>query len=120
MNLMRQLGGSFGIAVLGTYVTNNTNVHRAALIAHVSPVNPVYQHTLMHITHELQANGLTFIAAQKAAFGLIAQMLDIQTITMSYNDAFLLIGMTCLFVSPTIFLLRNRLPVGTHTVEISE
>ena len=110
MNLMRQLGGSFGIAVLGTYVTNDTNTHRTALIAHVAPGNPIYQNTLMHLTHELQANGLTFIAAQKAAVGLIAQMLEIQAMTMSYDDAFLLIGMAVVIVSPTIFLMRNRMP----------
>ena len=37
INLARQLGGSFGIAILATYITVHTQIHRVDLIANVYP-----------------------------------------------------------------------------------
>src|SRR5438034_925505 len=50
INLSRQLGGSFGIAVLGTYLNNHIELHRVQLIAHVSSGNPLAQQRLLQLT----------------------------------------------------------------------
>ena len=42
INLFRQLGGSFGIAVLNTYITNQSKFHRYNLVAYLTPGNPLY------------------------------------------------------------------------------
>ncbi|MDQ2731232.1 MAG: DHA2 family efflux MFS transporter permease subunit [Armatimonadota bacterium] len=112
MNLMRQLGGSFGIAVLGTYITNMTEVHRSALIAHISPSNPAYQHTMTTLTHAMMAKGLSPAAAQHAAIGVIAGDVQIQAVTLSYDNAFLLIGLAVVVVSPAVLVLRNKMTSG--------
>lgn len=109
MNLMRQLGGSFGIAVLGTYITNMTQVHRSALVAHVNPGNPAFQHTMSTLTQVFVTRGLSVVAAQHAAIGMIAKNVQIQSTTLAYDNAFLLIGLTVVFVSPAVFVLRNKL-----------
>ncbi|MCA1595665.1 MAG: DHA2 family efflux MFS transporter permease subunit, partial [Chloroflexi bacterium] len=85
MNLMRQLGGSFGIAALGTYVTNMSTVHRVDLVAHVSAGNPVYQHTMAGIAQGLVNKGYSHVAAQHAAFGIIAGTVDRQATTMAFD-----------------------------------
>ena len=36
INLFRQLGGSFGIAVLNTYITNMTRFHRTDLVTNLT------------------------------------------------------------------------------------
>src|SRR5207237_5275539 len=55
INLSRQLGGSFGLAVLGTYLNNHIEYHRVQLITHVSVGNPVAQQRLLQLTHGLIA-----------------------------------------------------------------
>ena len=40
INLARQLGGSFGIAILATYVTVHTQFHRVDLLANIYPGQP--------------------------------------------------------------------------------
>src|SRR6185503_16836448 len=42
INLARQLGGSFGIAVLGAYLTRHIAYHRADLAANMYPGNPAF------------------------------------------------------------------------------
>src|ERR1043165_8968446 len=46
INLMRQLGGSFGIAVLATYLTNHTVVHMQQLGSHLYAGNPLLEQRL--------------------------------------------------------------------------
>jgi len=39
INLARQMGGSFGIAILGTYLSNRTSAHYASLVTNTYPSN---------------------------------------------------------------------------------
>ncbi len=107
LNLMRQLGGSFGIAVLGTYITNMTAAHRTALVAHLYNGNPVFEQRVQELTLALASKGYSLAAAKQAALAIIDRTVQLQAMTMSYNDAFLLIGLTVVLVSPAVFLLRT-------------
>src|SRR5258708_32088699 len=40
-NMMRQLGGSFGIALVNTYLTNRNAVHRTDLVSNLTPGDPL-------------------------------------------------------------------------------
>src|SRR5262249_13469965 len=57
INLSRQLGGSFGIAVLGTYLSNHIQLHRVQLIAHVTPGNPLVEQRLQLFAAGFMAHG---------------------------------------------------------------
>lgn len=107
INLMRQMGGSFGIAYLSTYVTNRTDIHRNMLATYLYPENPLFAQRLNLISHRFMTHGYDAHAAQKAAMGLIDRTVTLQAMTMSYNDAFLLIGYCVVLVSPAVFLLRT-------------
>src|SRR2546430_17714543 len=56
-NLMRQLGGSVGIAVSATLVQRFTAIHRADLIANVTAFSEVTRERLAGITARLIATG---------------------------------------------------------------
>ncbi len=107
LNLMRQLGGSFGIAALGTYVSHRAAMHYSALANYITPESPAFQMRLQSLTQAMIAKGYDTISAQKAAYGLIAGTLNSQSATMSFNDAFMLIGITVVLVSPAVFILRG-------------
>jgi len=107
LNLMRQLGGSFGIAVLGTYLTHRTAMHYDALSSYLYPQNPTFQVRLQALTHAMAAKGYDLVTARKAAYAILGGTLQTQSITMSFNDAFLLIGLSVVIVSPAVFVLRG-------------
>ncbi len=52
-NLMRNLGGSIGIAGLTTLVARGAQSNQAAFVSHFSPYSPVYQQKLAAIQHGL-------------------------------------------------------------------
>ena len=113
MNLMRQLGGSFGIAALSTFLDNDMDIHRTSLVAHVSPGNPIYQHLNWQISHGLLAKGYDTAAAQKGSLGIIDHLVQAQAATMAFNDAFFIIGIATIVAAPAVFLLRSRKRVAT-------
>jgi DHA2 family multidrug resistance protein len=115
LNLCRQLGGSFGIAVLSTYLTNMAAYHRNNLVGHLYPWNPAVVQRLGMLTNAFIAKGNDAVAARKMALAALDRTVQVQASTMSFNDAFLLIGMAVLLVSPAIFLLRKPQQSGPPT-----
>jgi len=107
LNLTRQIGGSLGIAALSTYLTRTTASHRLALISHLYPQNPYFQQRMYELTMGMQAKGLPPGQAHLAALKIMDFTVQKQAMTMSFNDCFLLIGLSVLIVSPGVFLLRS-------------
>lgn len=108
LNLMRQLGGSFGIALLSTYVTRQTTVHYSHLSENAYAGNPYFEERVRLVAGGLIARGYDAVAASQAALSIIAATVRRQALTMSYNDAFLVIGVSVVLVSPLVFLLRSK------------
>jgi DHA2 family multidrug resistance protein len=107
INLSRQLGGSFGIAILATYVTVHTQIHRVDLLANVYPGNPMVDQRLRVLTAMLVTHGYGPVAAQQGALALLDQETMRQASMLSYNDAWMLLLLTFICVAPAILLLRK-------------
>jgi DHA2 family multidrug resistance protein len=119
INLARQLGGSFGIAILATYVTTHTQIHRADLVTDVYAGSTLVQQRLAGLAANLASRGFTPDAAQRGAYALLDQQVNRQAAMLSYNDAWILLLLSFLAVSPGIFLLRKArrqggAPAGAH------
>jgi DHA2 family multidrug resistance protein len=111
INLSRQIGGSFGIAILINYVTTHTQLHRNDLIANVYSNNPEFVTRQQMMTANLMAHGYSAVTAKSGALAVIDQMMMRQASMLSYNDAWLFILLVFVAVSPAILLLRK--PRGT-------
>jgi DHA2 family multidrug resistance protein len=105
INLARQLGGSFGIAILNTYVTTQTQYHRVDLLTNVYAYNPAVVQRLQALTGGLQAHGYSALEAQRASVGVLEQMVMRQASMLSFNDAWMLILLSFVIASPAILLL---------------
>jgi DHA2 family multidrug resistance protein len=110
INLTRQLGGSFGIAILGTYVQNQTVFHRSMLSEKIYAGNPAVQERMQAIVGNLIAHGYSPSAAESLALGQISSTVSRQAATMSYNNAFILILVVFFCTLPAILLLRPPKP----------
>jgi DHA2 family multidrug resistance protein len=107
INLARQLGGSFGIAILANYVTTHVQLHRMDLVSNVVVGNPATEERLRMLAIPFLNKGLPPLSAQKAALELLNQQVTQQASMLSYNDAWILLLITFVVVSPTILLLRK-------------
>jgi DHA2 family multidrug resistance protein len=118
INLSRQLGGSFGIALLASYVTTHTQIHRADLVSNVYAGNALVEQRVQAFTANLLAHGYSPDAARHGALAILDQQVTRQAAMLSYNDAWLLLLLTFLIVSPAILLLRRPkgrgAPVDAH------
>jgi DHA2 family multidrug resistance protein len=117
-NLMRQLGGSFGIAILNTYIVNMTQFHRENLVSNLYTGNVTLDQRIAGLAGAMVSNGYSQTSAHAAALGLINQTVQIQATVMSYNNAFILLGVTFLIAMPAVLLLRKAkrgaAPVEAH------
>ncbi len=118
INLARQLGGSFGIAVLGTYLTNRTHTRRAGLIDNLYAGNPILESRLNALTQGFQAKGMNADNARHAAQAALDGMVNRQSSMLAYNDCWMLILIAFIVASPAILLLRKpkskAAPVDAH------
>ena len=107
INLSRQLGGSFGIAVLGTYLTNRTHLQRASLVEHAYVGNPALDARLGTITQGMMAKGMDPETARRAANAALDGAINRQAAMLAYNDCWMLILIAFVVACPAVFLLRK-------------
>ena len=110
INLARQLGGSFGIAVLGTYVEHQAAVHRADLVTNINYSNPAFVQRFHQIQGAFLAQGQSLTHATQMAWKFLDLTVTQQAQVQSYNDSFLMILATFLFTAPAILILRRPKP----------
>jgi DHA2 family multidrug resistance protein len=107
INLSRQLGGSFGIAILGTYLTTHVQQHRVDLLAYINPYNPAFVQRLQLVTAGISARGVPEALANQTAMKMIEGMVMRQATMLAYNDAWMLILLSFLATAPAILFLRK-------------
>lgn len=108
LNLCRQMGGSFGIAILATYLTHQTAVSRGVMASHLNVgANPALTDRFNLASRLFMSRGYAPPLASKAADQLILSSLDRQASAAAFNQAFMLIAIAILVSTPAIFLLRN-------------
>jgi DHA2 family multidrug resistance protein len=104
-NLMRNIGGSVGIALLATFLARDAQRHQALLIGNLTPFNPVYQQWLSNAQAALAARGATHPAEQALAviYGTLLQ----QCSFAAFIDSFRLLAWFSLACFPTVFFFRH-------------
>jgi DHA2 family multidrug resistance protein len=108
-NLMRQLGGSTGIAYLSSRVSAEIFVHRSALVAHVVASNNLTIGRLQLLTGAMVAQGMPLAVAKKQALAITDMTISQQASVMSYGSAFVFMAVTFLFLLPLLFLFHSDL-----------
>jgi len=111
-NMMRQLGGSFGLAMVNTYLANRNAVHSSDLVSNITPDNPLAVKRLADYTQFFISKGAGVADAHARALRLIDTGITRQTSMLSFNDAYLLVGLVFLCSLP-LLLLASKKKKGT-------
>lgn len=118
--MLRQLGGSFGVAIISTYLTTDTQVHRGDLISDLSVTDAAVQQRVQMLSGAFHAHGIPMNAARGAADKLIDRLVDIQATVLSYMDVFLWIGVMFVICVPfvIVFVKKSKRKVNiSHVAE---
>ncbi len=107
-NMMRNLGGSIGIAVLETFVTKREQFHSNIITAHVSLGDPATRQRLASMQNYFLSNGTSDPdTAWHEAVVQIGRTVRAQSYLLAYSDAFYLMGVALLLALATTFAMRK-------------
>ncbi|NTW68393.1 MAG: DHA2 family efflux MFS transporter permease subunit [Chlorobiaceae bacterium] len=106
-NMVRQLGGSFGIALTNTYIVKRVAAHRVELLSHLSPFDPaaVARVDAVKQVAAMKAGGSpaeSEVIALKALEGTVT----VQSHHLAYMDAFMLIALLFALALPLLFFIK--------------
>jgi DHA2 family multidrug resistance protein len=102
--MLRQLGGAFGVALITTFISRQSQQHRVALISHLSATDPDLQQRIKLLTSRFQAQGLDAAGAKQAAYSLLEVGVEKQSTLLSYMDVFLWISILFLICIPLVMI----------------
>ena len=116
-NLMRNIGGSVGIAGITTLLARNAQTNQAEMAGHFSPFNPVYRQHYAQIQAGLATHSGNWLAA-KQTHQILYGTLQSQATLLSYVHNFQLFGLMCLVSAPLVFLFKKvakgKAPISAH------
>jgi DHA2 family multidrug resistance protein len=112
-NMMRNLGGAIGIAVVQTFITNREKFHSAMIDPQVSLLNPATQQRIALLQHYFESRGMADPASARAqAIIAIGHTIQTQSYYFAYGDAFGLLGCGMIGATIATFFLRKAAPAG--------
>jgi DHA2 family multidrug resistance protein len=114
-NLCRQIGGSFGIAIMSTYLDHRTTMHRAALVEQINSYSSIAMHRLGAIAAGLAANGSGHVQAKQQAIAVIDGIIQGQSAVMAFEDTFLAVAVVFAFSLPLLLLFKGRPAIARKT-----
>lgn len=103
-NLLRNLGGSFGVAFITTLLARRAQVHQFRLSEHMYPLDPQYQIGSLQAAHALQAKGMAVTEMSKNA--VMYKQMMLQANYFSFIDTFFAATVIMLAVLPLVLLLK--------------
>ena len=108
--LLRQLGGSLGIAFLTTYLERDLQRVYAVLSDQINMGRSVAQQAIAAAQAQFEALGMSMLQAHQVAVAQVAARVQIQATTIAYEDLFRLSAILFVVTLPAIFLLTPTRP----------
>ncbi len=106
-NLMRNLGGSVGIASATTYLFRRTQFHTNVLGAHVTAFNPQTRVLTNGLQSQMMAHGSDPVLASRQAYISLWNLVQRQASMEAFVDTFLALGVVFLLVLPLLAVMKR-------------
>ncbi|MGC1462639.1 MAG: EmrB/QacA family drug resistance transporter, partial [Terracidiphilus sp.] len=108
-NMLRNIGGSIGIAMATTALIRRADLHQTELGAHLSPSSPVLQQNSAALARYL-GHQIGPAAARPGAYGLIYGKMIQQSALLAYVDIFRWTAVLAFFCAGAVWLFKKPLP----------
>jgi len=107
INMTRNLGGSFGIALTTTLLARGQQVHQSHLVEHVGSYGGRYGDAIQSMQQLFLARSANADDALHQAQALLYSLVQRQAEVLSFIDVFWLMGIIFLALVPLVLLLRR-------------
>ena len=107
-SLVRQFGGSAGLAIYGTLLEQYATRARAALAVHVDPYRPEVAERVARMTQGMIARGMDATTAKTAALKALWGTVALQGSMIAFSKTFMLTGFMMLTLLSLVFFLRSK------------
>lgn len=105
-NLMRNTGGSVGIALVTTMLARNAQVHQAMMVSHLTPYDQPFQERLRSAAGGFAMQRGAVTGGQQALAAVYGTLVREATV-LSYIDVFRFLSFLCVLCIPAVLLFRH-------------
>jgi DHA2 family multidrug resistance protein len=106
-NLLRNIGGSVGIAISATQLSRLSQFYQNTLVPHVTGFDLTTQERLASLKRAAIARGMDAVTADRFSLAALYGTVKRQAGMLSYNRIFLIVGLAFLAIIPFLLLLRR-------------
>ncbi len=106
-NMMRNIGGSLGIAGLSTLLSVRERVHSERIGESVTVYSDAFQQRLQQSAAYFQSQGSDAYSANLRAIGAIAGVVRREAFLLAYGDCFLALGCVLLASAAALFFMKR-------------
>ena len=105
-NLMRNIGGSVGIAIMTTFLSRRSQVHQDHLVANVTAGSPQTLRLLEGMRANFYAHGADSVTASRKSIAAIYGLVQQHAAMLAFVEAFWLMGVVFLLMIPFLPILQ--------------
>ena len=109
-NLMRNIGGSVGIALMTTFLARRSQVHQNHLVANITAGSGQTYRMLQGLRADFYAHGADAATASRKSIAAIYGMVQQHAAMLAFVEAFWLMGVVFLLMLPFLPLLQYSKP----------
>lgn len=107
-NMIRQLGGAIGIALINLYLTYINAGIRGNMIGYINQYDAVSSERLQLLQQNFLSRGFDAEQANALAYKMLEGAVFKQQALVSYNQGFLMVGFVILICIPIVLLIRYK------------
>jgi DHA2 family multidrug resistance protein len=106
-NLLRNIGGSVGIALAATLLARYSQFYQTTLSTHATQYNPVWQMRISELKQGLIAKGLSTSQADQTSLGMLYGAIQKQAASLAFNHIYFIVGLAFLLIIPLLLMLKR-------------
>jgi DHA2 family multidrug resistance protein len=117
-NFTRNVGGAIGVSLLSNFIARQRQIQRTTFSAHTNYGNPFFVRQLNGLTHNLESMGMSATEASRRALAQLSAQVDLQASVLAFKNAFWVLGVLVLVLTPLPFIMRR--PSAKETATAAE
>jgi DHA2 family multidrug resistance protein len=107
-NIMRSLGGAVGIALMGIFINHENAFVKNSMISYINPYNSIATERVAAFSQTFLAAGYSSDDATHAAYQILDSAMSKQQALVSYDNAYMFVGVAILVCIPIILLIKKK------------
>jgi DHA2 family multidrug resistance protein len=115
-NMIRQLGGAVGIALLNVFLTYKNAEVRGNMVSYITDYASASADRIAGLTQTFVSKGFSAENAQALAYKMMEGTLFKQGALVSYDQGFFVVGIAILFCIPVVLLIRYKKGVKAKVI----